>query len=460
MFRPTIGKFAGLSLIPIGMYAYQENQVNKIKKGRFYYDEYDLKKVIYLTEKAKVQFLISNDFYNNSNYYNYAPFIITPNIAYKVIKQDITKISFNEINKYITDEQLMKLIKEKIITVEQIKDRKLSDNIQLEILHNDIKDIKHILNPCIKIVNYVITNKPEYFELLNLDNLSDNELNKINVNNCDKKLIELILQKDNLSPKIQLQLIKNDIEYIKQIKNPSHDVIKYVINNKPEYIQYINNFDNYDFNNYNNNYNFQHNETELTQLFKINKSLVSKLPLANNINRYRYKEYSYQFQQFLIDLDLDNIKYIYKPVEKIQNEIANKKPENIKYINDVCKSAQLTIAESSITNLKYIKNLDDNIKLSVILRDPNNIKHIDNPTEDMQIIAVKHDKNNLLYIKNPCYNAKLIAYGHEDVILLNDKKSTSTSTITSSNNNNISYNHNRCGDYDDDDDDDRDYRSW
>lgn len=150
-------------------------------------------------------------------------------------------------------------------------------------------------------------------------------------------------------------------------------------------------------------------------------------------NLRRIENMSENVQLSIVSTLASSIVYIKNPTEKIQLYSVKKDAYHIKYIKNPTEKVQIYIVENAPAYIIYIKNLYPSVKkhpkfieyqqeyaisivniivsnsgtptneqlLSAIRQDPSYIQYINNPSEEIQLEALKKDPSIMRYIKNP-----------------------------------------------------------
>lgn len=245
--------------------------------------------------------------------------------------------------------------------------------------------------------------------------------------------IYLLSNKEH-SPDLQMKSVKEDVNNIKYINNPTEEVQKYVLDQNPKFIIYFHS------KKYNDNFKYMKNYYDEIDIDYNNFKYMKNIPKSVLFEIYNtfpdlqlYIELSKEEQLEIIDncesepieymnitsedvklavvkKDGLNIKYIKNPSLKIQKAAINENihsfsdiinpskefiqyaldnwPGVIQYIKKPTKEQQMLVVTKYINNYRYIKNPSPNVRRFVCQND--GIEYIDNPTKEEQMIAIKN----------------------------------------------------------------------
>lgn len=86
----------------------------------------------------------------------------------------------------------------------------------------------------------------------------------------------------------------------------------------------------------------------------------------------------------IIGNDVENIKYIKNPTDKMIDAVCNKNAYFLRYIDEISEKNQLMIINKNPVYAKYIKNPTENIQLKLVKLDGYYFNLLKNPTENVR----------------------------------------------------------------------------
>ena len=203
---------------------------------------------------------------------------------------------------------------------------------QVDIFRKNTDNIKFMKYISTDLVNYIIKGQDSSFYKYLPPFTEEQEENffKKNSNIFD---INNIRKLPNLSEKIKLKFINNNVTSIYFMENPSEYLQKYAINKEPDCIRYLNN------------------------------------PIP-------------EVQIHSVESDAKNIQYIKNPCEFAQIIAVTKDPTVIKYIKNPCESAQLIAIQKDVTTIKYNMLPTEKVQEYIYKESPNHLWQICKPTKE------------------------------------------------------------------------------
>lgn len=149
----------------------------------------------------------------------------------------------------------------------------------------------------------------------------------------------------------QIEAVKHNAEYLKNMNNPSAAVVQAALNRDPSAIRYVQN------------------------------------PTPEQV-------------EWALRAEGTTLQYIKNPTEQQIKTAVRSNPTAIRYVINPDEETQLLAVRDSVGAIRYIKNPTDRVARLAVLRNPGIIGEIKNPSEELQLHAIRYgDEYMLKYIK-------------------------------------------------------------
>lgn len=241
----------------------------------------------------------------------------------------------------------------------------------------------------------------------------------------------------------QIEAVKLDPNYLKDIPNPSDAVVREAIKRDPRAIRYVKNPDPATI-----DWALRADGETLSYISNPTEEQM-KIAISSNAYAIQYIKNPNESLQHLAVLRAPSaIRYINDPTDSVKKFAVTRRPEVIQYIDTPSEELQLLAIEhggdgilsyihaaigenpskrvmlaalqKDVEAIKYIENPSRAIQAFVVKKDPNAIRWIDEPSEALQLLAVRQDGFVIRKIKNPTERVQLVAirnskYAYESI---------------------------------------------